>query len=85
MRDAENVPIEDLRNEVARLKGLADFYETKQLAIKKFINSVYGALGSKYFIAYNTEMAESITAQGRELNHYSEKPKDCIILSVGPL
>ena len=72
MRDAENVPIEDLRNEVARLKGLADFYETKQLAIKKFINSVYGALGSKYFIAYNTEMAESITAQGRELNHYSE-------------
>ena len=72
MRDAETVPLEDLKNEVARLKGLADFYETKQLAIKKFINSVYGALGSKYFIAYNTEMAESITAQGRELNHYSE-------------
>lgn len=72
MRDAENVPIEDLRNEVARLKGLADFYETKQLAIKKFINSVYGAMGSKYFVAYNTVIAESITAQGRDLNHYSE-------------
>lgn len=72
MRDAENASLDDLRDEVARLKGLADFYETKQLAIKKFINSVYGALGSKYFIAYNTAMAESITAQGRELNHYSE-------------
>ena len=72
MKDAETVPIQDLKNEVARLNGLADFYETKQLAIKKFINSVYGALGSKYFVAYNTAMAESITAQGRELNHYSE-------------
>lgn len=72
MRDAETVPIEDLKREVARLQGLSVFYDTKQLAIKKFINSVYGALGSKYFIAYNTAMAESITAQGRELNHYSE-------------
>ena len=72
MRDAETVPIEELRNEVAKLKSLTEFYDTKQLAIKKFINSVYGALGSKYFIAYNTMMAESITAQGRELNHYSE-------------
>ena len=72
MRDAETVPIENLRAEVARLKSLTEFYDTKQLAIKKFINSVYGALGSKFFIAYNTQMAESITAQGRELNHYSE-------------
>ncbi len=29
MRDAETVPIEELRNEVARLKTLSDFYETK--------------------------------------------------------
>lgn len=72
MRNAETVPIEELRNEVAKLKSLTEFYDTKQLAIKKFINSVYGALGSKYFVAYNTMMAESITAQGRELNHYSE-------------
>lgn len=72
MRDAETVPIDELRSEVARLKSITEFYDTKQLAIKKFINSVYGALGSKYFIAYNTQMAESITAQGRELNHYSE-------------
>ena len=72
MTDAETVPIDKLRAEVARLKTLTEFYDTQQLAIKKFINSVYGALGSKYFVAYNTAMAESITAQGRELNHYSE-------------
>ena len=72
MKDAETVPLEQLKAEVERLKTLVGFYETKQLAIKKFINSVYGALGSKYFVAYNTVIAESITAQGRDLNHYSE-------------
>lgn len=72
LTDPYNCPIEELKEEVERLETLVGFYETKQLAIKKFINSVYGATASKYFIAYNTEMAESITAQGRDLNHYSE-------------
>ena len=72
MRDAMTVPFEELKNEVSRMRSQVGFYETKQLAIKKFINSVYGAMGSKYFVAYNTCMAESITAQGRDLNHYSE-------------
>ena len=72
LQDPENAPLEQLRDEIQRLKTLVGFYETKQLAIKKFINSVYGAMGSKYFVAYNTVIAESITAQGRDLNHYSE-------------
>lgn len=72
IKDPYNCPIEELKTEVDRLNTLVGFYETKQLAIKKFINSVYGATASKYFIAYNTEMAESITAQGRDLNHFSE-------------
>jgi hypothetical protein len=42
------------------------------LALKKFINSVYGATASKYFIAHNVDVAESITLQGQDLNHYSE-------------
>lgn len=70
--DPENCSIEELENEVERLKNLGDFYETKQLALKKFINSVYGATASKYFIAHNTAVAESITLQGQDLNHYSE-------------
>ena len=70
--DPENCSIEELEKEVERLKNLGDFYETKQLALKKFINSVYGATASKYFIAHNTAVAESITLQGQDLNHYSE-------------
>ena len=72
LTDPENCPIEELQNEVARLKNISDFYDTKQLALKKFINSVYGAIASKYFIANNTAVAESITLQGQDLNHFSE-------------
>ena len=70
--DPENCPLEELEKEVSRLEKLGDFYETKQLALKKFLNSVYGATASKYFIAYNLDVAESITLQGQDLNHYSE-------------
>lgn len=72
IENPETCPIEELEKEVERLKNLGDFYETKQLALKKFINSVYGATASKYFIAHNTAVAESITLQGQDLNHYSE-------------
>ena len=70
--DPNNCTIEELEEEVERLKNLGDFYETKQLALKKFINSVYGATASRFFIAHNTAVAESITLQGQDLNHYSE-------------
>lgn len=72
IQDPENCPIEILQKEVQRLFELGEYYETKQLALKKFINSVYGATASKYFIAHNTAVAESITLQGQDLNHFSE-------------
>ena len=64
--DPYTCDLETLENEVKRLEGISGYYETKQLALKKFINSVYGATASKFFIA------ESITLQGQDLNHYSE-------------
>ena len=72
LKDPENCPIEELKKQISELENTVGFFDTKQLAIKKFINSVYGALGSKYFVAHNVYMAESITKQGRDLNHYSE-------------
>ena len=70
--DPYNCTIEEGEAEVKRLDALTGFYETKQLALKKFINSVYGATASKYFTAHNTAVAESITLQGQDLNHFSE-------------
>lgn len=72
LQNPEECSLEELKAQVDILEAKVGFYETKQLAIKKFINSVYGALGSKYFQFYNVYMAESITAQGRDLNHFTE-------------
>ena len=72
LTDPWTCPIETLKAEIDMLDNKVGYHDTEQLAIKKFINSVYGALGSKYFVAYNVYMAESITAQGRDLNHFSE-------------
>lgn len=72
LADPHTASLDDLKNEIKRLEVLSAFYDTKQLALKKFINSVYGAIASKYFLASNTAVAESITAQGQDLNHFSE-------------
>lgn len=70
--DPNTCSIEELEAEVVRLKDMTEYYESKQLAVKRFINSVYGACASKYFVAHNIDVAEAITLQGQSLNHYSE-------------
>lgn len=70
--DPETCTKEELHAAIAKMGDLSGYYETKQLAIKTFINSVYGATASKYFVGHNTAVAESITLQGQDLNHYSE-------------
>lgn len=70
--DPENCSIEELENEVKRLQDLVDYYDAKQDSEKAFINSVYGAIASKWFFGYNLEVARSITLQGQDLNHFSE-------------
>lgn len=63
---------EDLLRAIQHCDNLSGYYETKQLALKTFINSIYGATASKYFVGHNTDVAESITLQGQDLNHFSE-------------
>lgn len=70
--DPDNCPLEELKQKIEELELLSSYFETKQLAIKTFINSVYGATASKYFVGHNTNVAESITLQGQDLNHFSE-------------
>lgn len=71
--DPYTCPIDELKTAIEELNDKVGFYETQQLAIKKFINSVYGATASKYFIGFNPAIAEAITLQGQHLNHYSER------------
>ena len=70
--DPDTCSEEELKKAIKECDNLSGYYETKQLALKTFINSVYGATASKYFVGYNTAVAESITLQGQDLNHFSE-------------
>lgn len=71
--DPYTCPIDELKDAIEDLNDKVGFFETQQLAIKKFINSVYGATASKYFIGFNPAIAEAITLQGQHLNHYTER------------
>lgn len=59
-KTAEGKADKNLENEINRL-------ETKQLTIKIFINSVYGALGNKVFPLGDDDLAESITLTGQSV------------------
>jgi DNA polymerase elongation subunit (family B) len=39
--------------------------DTRQMAIKILLNSLYGALGNKYFRFFSADMAESVTTSGQ--------------------
>lgn len=52
--------------EIARL-------ENKQLAIKTALNSLYGALGNRYFRHYDLRMAEAITLSGQVTIRWAER------------
>jgi DNA polymerase elongation subunit (family B) len=58
---------------VARISSDLDRYNTLQMAVKVLLNSLYGAMGSKYFRYYNVEIAEGITTTGQLVIQWAEK------------
>jgi len=71
--DPLNCSIEDLENEIYRLKSLKEEYFNLEQSIKIWINSVYGASGSPYFECYNVNLAEAVTLQGQNVAKYASK------------
>lgn len=71
IKDIESASIDELKQEIARLKLIADERNNAQLGAKLFINSVYGALANQYYSLSNTDIAESITLQGQNLIKYA--------------
>ena len=48
-------------------------FENQQTAIKILLNSLYGALGNKYFRYFTMEIAEGITLSGQMIIRWAEK------------
>lgn len=59
--------------EVYRIERDIAHYENQQLAIKILLNSLYGALGNRYFRYFTMEIAEGITITGQFIIKMAEK------------
>lgn len=70
---SENPTQQEIEAEIDRLTKLANDYNNEQMAIKIFINSIYGACASPFFVAYNPQLAEAITLQGQDIIKFSSK------------
>ena len=61
------------KQEVYRIERDIVRYENEQTAIKLLLNSLYGALGNKYFRYFTMEIAEGITLSGQSIIRWAEK------------
>jgi len=68
----ENTPVGETTSRFVLEKEI-DRLNTMQMAVKILMNSLYGAMGSKYFRYYNVEIAEGITLSGQLVNQWAEK------------
>lgn len=59
--------------EVYRIERDIAHFENQQLAIKILLNSLYGAMGNKYFRYFTMEIAEGITITGQFIIKWAEK------------
>jgi DNA polymerase elongation subunit (family B) len=74
--DPYECSIEELESEIKRLKDVKEEYYNLEQSIKIFINSVYGACASPYFVGYNINVAEAVTLQGQDLIKYANRVID---------
>lgn len=59
--------LNELKEKAKNIKIEIDYYNSLQLALKTVLNGIYGAFAAKYYIMYNSDVANTITAQGRDL------------------
>lgn len=69
----ENPTEEEIKEEISRLTDMAQQLNNLQMAVKIFLNSMYGATASPYFVGYNQQLSEAITLQGQDIIKFSAK------------
>ena len=61
------------KQELYRVERDISRYENQQMAIKILLNSLYGALGNRYFRYFDLRVAEGITLTGQTVIRWAEK------------
>jgi DNA polymerase elongation subunit (family B) len=80
--DPHNCTLDELEKEIFRLKSLKEEYFNLEQSIKIFINSIYGACASPYFIGFNINVAEAVTLQGQDVAKYASKTIDDYFINI---
>lgn len=62
--------INELKILIDNKKKEYDYSKAMQLALKLTLNGTYGAFANKYFVCSNADIANSITAHGRDVNQF---------------
>lgn len=71
-KELEKVDKSD-KAEVYRIERDIATYDNQQMTVKILLNSLYGALGNKYFRYFTMEIAEGITLTGQFIIKWAEK------------
>jgi DNA polymerase elongation subunit (family B) len=82
--DPEVATPDEIKKEIERLKQLSNEWKNEEQAIKILINSMYGALGNKWLVCFNPDVAETVTLQGQNLIKYAEKVINHYFKNVWP-
>ena len=64
---------EEIESEIAECDRRISIYENRQMAQKILLNSLYGALGNRWFRYFDLSIAEGVTLTGQSVIRYSEK------------
>lgn len=69
----DNLSKDELKELYVETEDNINRYFNQEQAIKRILNSIYGAFGNEYFYFFNINIAESITLQGQNAILYTEK------------
>jgi DNA polymerase elongation subunit (family B) len=64
---------EEIEAEIADCDRRISIYENRQMAQKILLNSLYGALGNRWFRYFDLSIAEGVTLTGQSVIRYSER------------
>lgn len=68
----ETATREEIQAEIDRMQKQSYEWKNEEQAIKLTINSIYGAMGNKWLVCFDPEVAETVTLQGQDLIKFAE-------------
>lgn len=74
--------IEELKEKIKEYKQTVDLENDLQMAVKIFINGIYGGMGCEFYKCYNPSIAEATTIQGQDLIKFASGIIDDYVANI---